>query len=96
MKSQIDAFCLPSNNSNIFTLGTNTTIKSADLSIKGGNPSAKLFESNIPIDCKGMACDASGNIWVHNSNSGKLIKYDKNNLNSLIEFEGSSNLHLGK
>jgi len=82
--------------SNMFSVSTNSTLKSQDISCKGGNPSSEVIESPIPLLCKGLACDSEGNIWIHNSNSGKLIKYNRLTLSPIIEFEGNSNIDISK
>lgn len=80
----------------MFTISTNTPIKSSDISIRGGDPNIGVSESGIPIQCKGLASDNDGNIWVHNSNSGKLMKYNRVTLTPIVEFEGSTDIHIRK
>jgi hypothetical protein len=80
----------------MFSVATNTPLKSSDITVRGGAHDSEILESGIPILCKGLATDKNGNIWIHNSNSGKLTKYNKLSLTPIVEFEGSSDIHMSK
>ena len=95
LKEHSESLCVPSGSFNMISVGTNTKLQTYSIKQKGGDPDAKSIESEIPILCKGLACDSQGNIWVHNSNLGTLTKINSQNLENLSEFEGSSDVHIG-
>lgn len=80
----------------MYSVGTNTKLQSYSIKQKGGEPDAKSLQSEMPILCKGLACDKEGTIWVHNSNLGRLSKINSQNLENVAEFEGSSDVHIGR
>lgn len=96
LKAQIDNLCLPDTDTKLFTVSTNTPLKSFDISVKGGDPSIDTFESQMPILSLGITTDHAGHIWVHNSNNNKLTKYNRRNLTPIVEFESGNDLDISK
>jgi hypothetical protein len=96
LNEAIDALCLPESDGNMYLVGINTNLRSQDISIRGGDSSAQVLESNLPVVCKGIAVDGNGGIWVHNSNTGKLNKFDKKTLESKFEVQGCEDMDISK